>query len=98
VQPGPAGYQGVSIAPNGREAALDIDGANGSVWLLDLERLVRTPITKEWSNKFPFWTSDGDRVVFMSDGIILEEGTPKDIFENPKEQKTIEFLARFRER
>ena len=34
-------------------------------------------------------------VVFMSDGVICESGTPKDIFENPKNSKTREFLSRF---
>lgn len=33
-----------------------------------------------------------DRVIFMSDGVIVEEGTPQDIFENPKENRTKEFL------
>ncbi len=34
-----------------------------------------------------------DRVLFMSDGIIEEEGTPKDIFENPKSERTKNFLS-----
>ena len=34
-------------------------------------------------------------VVFMADGVICEEGTPTDIFENPKDPKTKEFLTRF---
>ena len=34
-------------------------------------------------------------VVFMADGVICEEGSPKDIFENPQDQKTKEFLSRF---
>jgi polar amino acid transport system ATP-binding protein len=33
-----------------------------------------------------------DRVVFMADGMILEEGTPKEVFENPKNEKAINFL------
>ena len=33
-----------------------------------------------------------DRVLFMADGVIVEEGTPKEIFENPKEPRTQEFL------
>ena len=33
-----------------------------------------------------------DRVIFMSDGVIVEEGTPEEIFNNPKEQRTKEFL------
>ncbi len=34
-----------------------------------------------------------DRVLFMSDGYIIEEGKPEDIFENPKEQRTKDFLS-----
>ncbi len=33
-----------------------------------------------------------DRVVFMADGRILEEGTPKEVFENPGNEKAINFL------
>lgn len=33
-----------------------------------------------------------DRVIFMSDGYIVEEGTPEEIFSNPKEQRTKDFL------
>ena len=34
-------------------------------------------------------------VVFMSGGVSCEEGSPKDIFENPQDQKTKDFLSRF---
>ena len=33
-----------------------------------------------------------DRVLFMYDGIILEEGTPGKIFENPENERTKQFL------
>ncbi len=33
-----------------------------------------------------------DRVIYMHDGKIVEVGQPKDIFENPKEQRTKDFL------
>ena len=33
-----------------------------------------------------------DRVVFMADGLILEEGTPKDMFDHPTNEKAINFL------
>ena len=35
-----------------------------------------------------------DRVVFMNDGIIEEEGAPEEIFNNPKKERTREFLKR----
>jgi polar amino acid transport system ATP-binding protein len=33
-----------------------------------------------------------DRVIFMDDGYIVEQGEPKAMFTNPKEQRTIDFL------
>lgn len=33
-----------------------------------------------------------DRVIFMADGYIVEQGTPEEIFSNPQEQKTQDFL------
>ncbi|MCX7720923.1 MAG: amino acid ABC transporter ATP-binding protein [Dictyoglomus thermophilum] len=35
-----------------------------------------------------------NRVIFLDQGRIVEEGTPKQIFENPKEERTIEFLSK----
>ncbi|MCI5897652.1 MAG: amino acid ABC transporter ATP-binding protein [Firmicutes bacterium] len=32
------------------------------------------------------------RVIFMADGCIVEEGTPEEVFENPKEERTKDFL------
>ena len=38
------------------------------------------------------------KVVFMTDGHIVEEGTPDDIFTHPKEEKTRQFLQRMLKR
>ncbi|EST89586.1 MULTISPECIES: amino acid ABC transporter ATP-binding protein [Vagococcus] len=35
-----------------------------------------------------------DRVIFMDQGVIAEEGRPEDIFQQPKEKRTQEFLQR----
>ncbi|MEG1002105.1 amino acid ABC transporter ATP-binding protein [Clostridium sp.] len=35
-----------------------------------------------------------DRVLFMDEGIIMESGTPDEIFDNPKNQRTIDFLSK----
>ena len=35
-----------------------------------------------------------DKVCFLDNGVILEEGTPEQIFRNPREARTREFLAR----
>ena len=36
----------------------------------------------------------GDRVVFMDEGRIVEEGTPREVFEAPKETRTRDFLQK----
>ena len=35
-----------------------------------------------------------DRVIFMDDGRIIEEGTPEHFFENPTEERTKLFLSK----
>jgi polar amino acid transport system ATP-binding protein len=35
-----------------------------------------------------------DRVMFMSDGVIQEQGTPDEIFNNPENIRTIDFLSK----
>ena len=35
-------------------------------------------------------------VIFMGNGVIVEEGTSQQIFEDPQEEATKEFLSRFR--
>ncbi|MBQ9058689.1 MAG: amino acid ABC transporter ATP-binding protein [Atopobiaceae bacterium] len=34
-----------------------------------------------------------DRVVFMEDGVVVEQGVPAQVFDNPKNQRTAEFLG-----
>ncbi len=47
------------------------------------------------THEMAFAKDVSSRVVFMADGVICEEGTPADIFENPKTEKTKEFLSRY---
>lgn len=35
-----------------------------------------------------------DRVIFMDDGIIAEQGSPNEIFGNPRNPRTKEFLSK----
>ena len=36
----------------------------------------------------------GNRVLFMADGKLLEEGTPEDIFEHPQHPRLQDFLSK----
>lgn len=47
------------------------------------------------THEMSFAKDVSDRVVFMDNGVVLEEGTPREVFENPKEERTKEFLKRF---
>ncbi len=35
-----------------------------------------------------------DRILFMADGQIVEEGTPSELLEHPKEKRTVDFLSK----
>ena len=36
----------------------------------------------------------GDRLLFVDGGYIVEQGAPKEVFENPKEERTRSFLSK----
>ena len=36
----------------------------------------------------------GNRVLFMADGKLVEEGTPEDIFEHPQSERLQDFLSK----
>ena len=46
------------------------------------------------THEMSFARDIASHVVFMDDGVIVEEGAPEDIFVNPKEERTKKFLAR----
>ena len=46
------------------------------------------------THEMQFASEVADRVVFMDKGVIAEEGTAEQIFNNPKEERTKEFLKR----
>ena len=47
------------------------------------------------THEMAFAKEISDRVVFMDKGVVAEMGTPSEIFDNPKVQRTKEFLKRF---
>ena len=48
------------------------------------------------THEMAFARDVSNRVVFMSQGVICEEGTPAEVFGNPQKQETRDFLSRFR--
>ena len=60
-----------------------------------IKELVKTGMTTVIvTHEMGFAREVGTRVMFMDDGIILEQGTPEEIFGNPKEARTQEFLSK----
>lgn len=47
------------------------------------------------THEMSFAKDVGDRIIFMSDGLVVEEGTPDEIFNNPKNDRTKQFLKRY---
>ena len=49
------------------------------------------------THEMAFAKNVADRIIFMDDGYIIEEGTPKEVFEQSTNKRTLEFLARYNE-
>lgn len=47
------------------------------------------------THEMAFARDVSDKVIFMDDGYVVEEGTPHEVLENPKEERTKAFLSRF---
>ena len=47
------------------------------------------------THEMAFARDVSSQVIFMDDGCILECGTPEEVFENPKEERTKQFLSRY---
>lgn len=58
----------------------------------DLTKENRTMVVV--THEMGFAREVSDRILFMDDGQIIEEGKPDDIFDNPKNDRTISFLSK----
>ena len=47
------------------------------------------------THEMAFARDVASQVIFMDDGRILEKGTPAEVFEHTKEERTRQFLSRF---
>ena len=47
------------------------------------------------THEIEFAKEVADKVIFMADGVIIEQGTPEDVIVNPKNERTQTFLSRF---
>ena len=49
------------------------------------------------THEMAFARDVANQVIFMDDGYIVEQGDPKEVFENPKEERTRQFLKKLSE-
>lgn len=47
------------------------------------------------THEMAFARDVADHVIFMDDGTILEQGSPREVIEHPREERTRQFLSRF---
>ena len=60
-----------------------------------IQKTVKTGITAVIvTHEMGFAKNISDKVLFMDDGKIVEEGTPQELFDNPKSPRLIEFLSK----
>ncbi|NLI59804.1 MAG: amino acid ABC transporter ATP-binding protein [Clostridiales bacterium] len=48
------------------------------------------------THEMDFARDVADRIIFMDDGVIVEQGPPQEVFTNPKEERTRQFLSRYK--
>ncbi|MBQ4146250.1 MAG: amino acid ABC transporter ATP-binding protein [Clostridia bacterium] len=49
------------------------------------------------THEIDFAKSVSDKIIFMADGVVEEKGTPEDVIDNPKSERTRSFLQKFNE-
>ena len=57
------------------------------------ENMTMVIVTHEMS----FARDVADRVIFMADGVIVEQGDPRDVFGNPRQERTRQFLRNYQQ-
>jgi glutamate transport system ATP-binding protein len=60
--------------------------------MVDLARRGMTMIVV--THEMGFARTAADRVLFMSDGAVVEEGTPEEFFTNPRTDRARDFLGK----
>ena len=55
------------------------------------EKMTRVVVTHE----MPFARAVSNRVIFMDKGVIVEQGHPEEVFGNPREERTVQFLRNY---
>jgi serine/threonine protein kinase/Tol biopolymer transport system component len=60
----PAAYTDPAVSPDGRFAAISIQGPTQTLWVFDFARSTMTTLPSNGSSQAPVWTADGKRLVY----------------------------------
>ena len=63
----PRSVRRLRLSPDGARLALEVLGANHSIWTYDMERRALTPLLSGFNNFDPLWSPDGAALAFASD-------------------------------
>lgn len=60
-----------------------------------MEKVARSGMTMVVvTHELSFAYSIATRIIFMEDGVVVEEGTPQQLFQSPKQERTAQFLQK----
>ncbi|TDW31379.1 hypothetical protein EDD25_3188 [Cryobacterium psychrophilum] len=83
----------VEIAEGEATSALDPEMVGEVLQVIrDLAKEAMTMVVV--THEMGFAREVADRVIFMADGVIVEEGTPEQLFGNPQQVRTQDFLSK----
>ncbi len=77
-------------------SALD-PGLTGEVLRVIKELAAKNTTMIIVTHEMAFARDVSDQIIFMDDGYILEQGSPAQVFDNPTQERTKQFLARYHE-
>ena len=69
-----------------------VTGAQIDKLIIDLTKKLRVTSVVV-THEMGFARGVADRMLFFDEGVIVERGTPDQIFESPKEERTVQFLS-----
>ena len=50
------------------------------------------------THEIDFASNVSDKVIFMADGVVVEEGSPEEVIDNPKNERTRSFLQKLNDK
>jgi len=82
------GFRFPRLSPDGQHVAVTIDPRPSEIWIYDLERGTRIPLTRGRNTVVPVWTSDGRQVVYTTGATLYVRAADASSPEQPLVEAT----------